>query len=246
MLNIHIYFKWSSFIYKWLYNDAESNTYIWISMFTVISMANNCLVRAIFHPPTHPPPLSTSVYHTILRQDLDIISYCFRNEYLEFQNFHNILHNAVPISTKFKIYYNIQHGCLPHLQTVTPKGDREPSTGNYRNKKLRTWRGSWSPLWSRYSDPVRRFVLLTQIQNLIYTKKWGHLRWLNEESGDWWETRAVCLRDIQSRADWPDPKNLNMQCYVYWIPKWLTRSTPLYTGGCWTELGSLKKGRDWF
>lgn len=161
---------------------------------------------------------------------------------LEFQNFHNILHNAVPISTKFKIYYNIQHGCLPHLQTVTPKGDREPSTGNYRNKKLRTWRGSWSPLWSRYSDPVRRFVLLTQIQNLIYTKKWGHLRWLNEESGDWWETRAVCLRDIQSRADWPDPKNLNMQCYVYWIPKWLTRSTPLYTGGCWTELGSLKKG----
>lgn len=165
---------------------------------------------------------------------------------LEFQNFHNILHNAVPISTKFKIYYNIQHGCLPHLQTVTPKGDREPSTGIYRNKKLRTWRGSWSPLWSRYSDPVRRFVLLTQIQNLIYTKKWGHLRWLNEESGDWWETRAVCLRDIQSRADWPDPKNLNMQCYVYWIPKWLTRSTPLYTGGCWTELGSLKKGRDWF
>lgn len=56
MLNIHIYFKWSSFIYKWLYNDAESNTYIWISMFTVISMAKNCLVRAIFHPPTHPPP----------------------------------------------------------------------------------------------------------------------------------------------------------------------------------------------
>lgn len=211
-----------------------------------IHMNKYGLVRAIFHPPPQPPPLSTSVYHTILRQDLDIISYCFRNEYLEFQNFHNILHNAVPISTKFKIYYNIQHGCLPHLQTVTPKGDREPSTGNYRNKKLRTWRGSWSPLWSRYSDPVRRFVLLTQIQNLIYTKKWGHLRWLNEESGDWWETRAVCLRDIQSRADWPDPKNLNMQCYVYWIPKWLTRSTPLYTGGCWTELGSLKKGRDWF
>lgn len=88
MLNIHIYFKWSSFIYKWLYNDAESNTYIWISMFTVISMANNCLVRAIFHPPTHPPPpWSTSVYHTILRQDLDIISYCFRNEYLRISKF---------------------------------------------------------------------------------------------------------------------------------------------------------------
>lgn len=102
------------------------------------------------------------------------------------------------------------------------------------------------PLFGPGTDPVRRFVLLTQIQNLIYTKKWGHLRWLNEESGDWWETRAVCLRDIQSRADWPDPKNLNMQCYVYWIPKWLTRSTPLYTRGCWTELGSLKKGRDWF
>lgn len=67
-------------------------------------MANNCLVRAIFHPPTQPPPpWSTSVYHTILRQDLDIISYCFRNEYLEFQNFHNIL----PQNLKYITIFNM-------------------------------------------------------------------------------------------------------------------------------------------
>lgn len=84
MLNIHTYFKWSSFIYKWLYNDAESNTYIWISMFTAIIV----WWEQYFISPLTPPPLwSTSVYHTILRQDLDIISYCFRNEYLRISKF---------------------------------------------------------------------------------------------------------------------------------------------------------------
>lgn len=67
-------------------------------------MVNNCLVRAIFHPPL-PPPWSTSVYHAILRQDLDIISYCFRNEYLRISKFSQ--HHQFPQNLKYITIFNM-------------------------------------------------------------------------------------------------------------------------------------------
>lgn len=91
-------------------------------------MANNCLVRAIFHPPTHPLPPGQ---HRFIIQYYDKIwtlyLTVFEMNTLEFQNFHNILHNVVPISTNLK-YITIFNMAACHIFRPSPLKE----TGNHR------------------------------------------------------------------------------------------------------------------